>query len=114
MYHPNLQCASKDGLVMECKHWLQSEDGDDESKMCICQDEEESSSSDSELDIEFTPPAGIIHPERFKKKKNVVHTDTQYDPEDFATKKEKGGKGKGKDKKGKGGKGKKEKKGKKK
>ncbi|XP_050315862.1 uncharacterized protein LOC126750331 isoform X2 [Anthonomus grandis grandis] len=56
-----------------------------------------SSSSDSELDIEFTPPAGIIHPERFKKKPNVACCEAQYDPKDFEVAKEKG-KGKGKDK----------------
>nr|CAI5856737.1 unnamed protein product [Callosobruchus analis] len=107
--NPYMDCTPMQFRITKNK---KKEDGDDESKMCTCQDEEETSSSDSELDIEFTPPAGIIHPERFKKKKNVVHTDTQYDPDDFTTKKEKGGKGKGKgkDKKGKGGKGKKGKK----
>lgn len=86
--------------------------GDGEYKTCFCNDVEEKpveeSSSDSELDIEFTPPAGIIRPERLKRKKTVVHTDTQYNPNDY--KQEEGGKkgkGKGKGKKEKGGKGKK-------
>ncbi|KAJ8935447.1 hypothetical protein NQ314_012867 [Rhamnusium bicolor] len=76
----------------------------DDSRLCYCEEEDESSSSDSELDIEFTPPAGIIHPERFKKKQNVIHCDTQYDPKDFEVRKKKSkegkgkGKGKGKDK----------------
>lgn len=67
-----------------------------EYQSCFCGDDNEidvkllsSSSSESELDIEFTPPAGIIHPERFKRKKNVVHCDTQYMATDFATKAQK-------------------------
>lgn len=66
-----------------------------EYKSCFCEDDEivvktsSSSSSESELDIEFTPPAGIIHPERFKRKKNVVHCDTQYNETDFAVKSQK-------------------------
>lgn len=101
------------------------DDGDNnEMKSCYCDEYDwpevsSESSSDSELDIEFTPPAGIIKPERFKRKKNVVHTDTQYNPDDCKPeqiklgKKEDDKKGK-KDKKGKqdkGGKGEKEKKG---
>lgn len=87
-------------------------------KTCYCGQEDdkekpkhvaESTTSDSELDIEFTPPAGIIRPERLKRKKTVVHTDTQYNTGDFQTKDKKGkggkkggkGKGKGKGKKGK-------------
>lgn len=70
-------------------------------RQCICSDDE-SESSDSELDIEFTPPAGVIRPERLRKKKNVVHIDTQYDTKDFTPQppkgKGKGGKGKGKKK----------------
>ena len=50
---------------------------DEECCCCRCSMKSETS-SDSELDIEFTPPAGVIHPERFKKKKTVVHTETQY------------------------------------
>ncbi|XP_076259333.1 uncharacterized protein LOC143195774 isoform X2 [Rhynchophorus ferrugineus] len=75
---------------------------------CACDGEEpieeSSSSSDSELDIEFTPPAGIIHPERFKKKPNVASCEAQYDPKDVAADKsaeKKKGEKKGKDKKGK-------------
>lgn len=76
----------------------------DDSRSCYCDDTE--STSDSELDIEFTPPAGIIRPERLKRKKNVVHTDTQYNKEDFdpnprgASAKGNKGKGKGGGKKG--------------
>ncbi|XP_030763371.1 uncharacterized protein LOC115887951 isoform X1 [Sitophilus oryzae] len=86
-----------------------------EEDYCACDGEasmEESSSSDSELDIEFTPPAGIIHPERFKKRPNVVCCQSQYDPQDCAEEKKekKDKKGKGKDKKGGGKKGKKDKK----
>lgn len=86
--------------------------GGDEYKTCYCNDDEdaknvESSSSDSELDIEFTPPAGIIRPDRLKRKKTVVHTDTQYNPDDYKDNDKKKGKGKGKGKeKGKGKKGK--------
>ncbi|KAH1007871.1 hypothetical protein HUJ04_005051 [Dendroctonus ponderosae] len=86
-----------------------------EEQFCLCDGDapdilNSDASSDSELDIEFTPPAGIIHPERFKKRPNVVCCDAQYDPKDFEVKKKKDdkkAKGKGKDKKGKGGKGKK-------
>ncbi|XP_060536280.1 uncharacterized protein LOC132708157 [Cylas formicarius] len=54
--------------------------------ICCCSDEDmrkSVSSSSSELDIEFTPPAGIIHPERFKKKRDVACAECQYDPFDF-------------------------------
>ncbi|CAH1955441.1 unnamed protein product [Acanthoscelides obtectus] len=95
--NPYMDCTPMQFRITKNKN---KEDGDDDSKMCTCKDDEATSSSASELDIEFTPPAGIIHPDRFKKKKNVVHTDTQYEPDDFATKKEKGGKGGKKDKKG--------------
>lgn len=47
--------------IIFCIHWIIL---DDDEEGCFCDAEEESSSSDSELDIEFTPPAGIIHPER--------------------------------------------------
>ncbi|KAB0792766.1 hypothetical protein PPYR_14725 [Photinus pyralis] len=85
----------------------------DDSRSCYCEDVESTSSSDSELDIEFTPPAGIIRPERLKRKKNVVHTDTQYNTEDFDPK-PKGGAAKGGAGGKKGAKGNKGKKGKKK
>lgn len=93
----------------------QTEDGD-ELKTCYCDEYDwpaSTESSDSELDIEFTPPAGIIRPERLKKKRNVVHTETQYNPDDCKPPKlqvgkkggkEKGGKEKGGKGKGKGGK----------
>ncbi|EFA06328.1 uncharacterized protein LOC659255 [Tribolium castaneum] len=88
----------------------------EEYKSCFCGEGEvgEESSSDSELEIEFTPPAGIIHPERFKRKRNVVHCDTQYLATDFEAKSEKSGKKGKKGKKDKKKKGKKGKKGKKK
>lgn len=78
------------------------------SETCFCGEDEaeNSSSTESELDIEFTPPAGIIHPERFKRKMNVIHCETQYNPQDFEIKKvgkKDDAKGK-KDKKDKGGK----------
>lgn len=88
--------------------------GDGGEDYCTCDEPIESSSSDSELDIEFTPPAGIIHPDKLKRKKNVVHIDTQYSPDDIP-KPDKVQVGKDKNKKGKGGKkGKKDKKKKKK
>lgn len=91
----------------------------EDTKSCFCGDDDVNKvpaapeESDSELDIEFTPPAGIIHPERHRRKRNIVHIDTQYDQNDFlpprlqldAKKSGEGKKGKG-DKKGKGKKGK--------
>lgn len=80
------------------------------SQTCFCDEEDEvkSNSSESELDIEFTPPAGIIHPERFKKKMNVIHCETQYNSQDFdkTGDKKEGNKHKEGKKGGKGGKGK--------
>lgn len=106
--NPYVDCTPMQFKITKNKKPKAIEGEGDEYKTCFCNDEDEKveceeSSSDSELDIEFTPPAGIIRPERLRKKKTVVHTDTQYNPNDF---KAKGGKG-GKEKKGKGGKGKK-------
>ncbi|XP_044264730.1 uncharacterized protein LOC123011389 [Tribolium madens] len=105
-----------DCTPMQFKIVKNKKEGEEGYKSCFCDGEEnEESSSESELEIEFTPPAGIIHPERFKRKRNVVHCDTQYLATDFEVKSEGGKKGKKgkKDKKGKKG-GKKGKKGKKK
>lgn len=54
-------------------------------KTCYCDEDGEiiESSSDSELNIEFTTPAGIINPEKMKQMPNVVHADTQFKEEDF-------------------------------
>ncbi|CAG9837930.1 unnamed protein product [Diabrotica balteata] len=108
---PYMECTPMQFKITKAKK-------DEDSNLCHCDDEPEST-SDSELDIEFTPPAGIIHPERFKKKKNIINCESQYDATDFETKGNKGkgkkdgkkgkgkGKGKGKTKGGKKGKGKK-------
>ncbi|XP_074042075.1 uncharacterized protein isoform X1 [Leptinotarsa decemlineata] len=85
---PYMECTPMQFKITKNKQKPAIE-GETDSKTCCCEEENLSSSSNSELDIEFTPPAGIIHPERFKKKKNVVHCDTQYDPTDFENKKEK-------------------------
>ena len=53
---------------------------------CYCDGDpnlDSNSSSESELNIEFTTPAGIIIPERFKKPPNVVNVDTQFKDADF-------------------------------
>ncbi|KAK9884144.1 hypothetical protein WA026_005095 [Henosepilachna vigintioctopunctata] len=54
---------------------------------CICTDEGEyyksDCSSNSEFEIEVTTPAGIIHPDRPIKKKEVVVKQTQYDRRDI-------------------------------
>ncbi|KAF5297081.1 hypothetical protein FQA39_LY02661 [Lamprigera yunnana] len=55
----------------------------DENQTCFCNEPEPESSSDSELDIEFTPPAGIIRPDKLKRKGNTAHTESQYNEEDF-------------------------------
>lgn len=95
--NPYMECEPMQFKIVKKKE-------EDDEYGCSCADEE---SSDSELDIEFTPPAGVIHPDRLKRKKNVVHIDTQYNLDDIKDNSGKGkkGKGKGKDKKGKGGKG---------
>lgn len=114
--NPYMDCTPLQFKIIKNKDKLgrRPEDGDNEMRSCYCDEYDwpaSSESSDSELDIEFTPPAGIIRPERLKKKKNVVHTDTQYNPDDCKpADKLKLGKGKGGDK-GKGKKDKKEKKG---
>lgn len=53
---------------------------------CLCHMDENvvESSSESELDIQFTPPAGLIYPELFAKKPNVCHVDNQYDTKDLS------------------------------
>ncbi|CAH1163676.1 unnamed protein product [Phaedon cochleariae] len=114
---PYMECTPMQFKITKNKNKPKDDNDEDGSRLCCCEPEDESSSSDSELDIEFTPPAGIIHPERFKKKKNVIHCDTQYNPDDFEVKKDiakgksksqESQKGKGKEKgKGKGKKGKK-------
>lgn len=109
--NPYVDCTPMQFKITKAKKPKKDEDdgeggGGDEYKTCYCHDDDPvppESSSDSELDIEFTPPAGIIRPERLRRKKTVVHTDTQYDPKDI---KKKGKKDKGKGKKGKGKKGK--------
>lgn len=112
--NPYMDCTPLQFKIVKNKDkekMVKGEEGGNDMKTCYCEEYDfpASSSSDSELDIEFTPPAGIIRPERLKKKKNVVHTETQYNPEDCMPDKLKVGKAKdeGKDK----GKGKKEKKG---
>ncbi|XP_023310511.1 uncharacterized protein LOC111691627 [Anoplophora glabripennis] len=96
--NPYMECTPMQFKITKNK----KKKDDDDSRLCYCDegDDESSSSSDSELDIEFTPPAGIIHPERFKKKKNIVHCEAQYDTKDFEPEKPEA-----KGKKGKGGKG---------
>lgn len=115
--NPYMDCTPLQFKIVKNKDKKVKPNDDEESALCCCgvdDDIKSESSSDSELDIEFTPPAGIIRPERLKRKKNVVHTDTQYNPDDCKPDKVKVGKGKKgkKDKKDK--KGKKGKKGKKK
>lgn len=111
--NPYMDCTPMQFKIVKNKEKVKIKEGDDgDYKTCYCgddgdEDEDGESSSDSELDIEFTPPAGLIHPERFRRKKNVVHCDTQYLATDFEKEKPKD------DKKGKKGKGKKDKKGKK-
>lgn len=98
--NPYMECTPLQFKIQKNKP--AGNDGDNDGVLCLC-DEPAESSSDSELDIEFTPPAGIIHPERFKKKPNIVHIETQYDTKDIAEPKSKK-KGKKDKKKGKGGK----------
>ncbi|KAF5280856.1 hypothetical protein FQR65_LT03005 [Abscondita terminalis] len=74
---PYMDCSP-----LQFKITKNKDESKDDSRMCFC-DEEQESSSDSELDIEFTPPAGIIRPERFKKQKDMTNADTQYDVGDF-------------------------------
>ncbi|KAJ8926012.1 hypothetical protein NQ315_009867 [Exocentrus adspersus] len=95
--NPYMECTPMQFKITKNKRKKEDEGGEGDSKLCYCEGED-SSSSDSELDIEFTPPAGIIHPERFKRKKNIVHCEVQYDTKDFTPESPKG---KGKDKKGK-------------
>lgn len=117
--NPYMDCTPMQFKITKNKPPIQVTPGGEGEDSCMCSCDE-SSSSDSELDIEFTPPAGIIHPDKLKRKKNVVHTDTQYCVEDLpietivlpGKKKDKKGKGK-KGKGGKGGKGGKSGKGKK-
>ncbi|KAL3285597.1 hypothetical protein HHI36_000126 [Cryptolaemus montrouzieri] len=65
---------------------------------CVCTDEGElykyDSSSNDELDIEFTTPAGIIHPDRPVLRRNVKTKQTQYNIKDIpaVTEKDKGNK----------------------
>ncbi|KAL1514070.1 hypothetical protein ABEB36_003392 [Hypothenemus hampei] len=106
---PYMNCTPMTFKITSNKNKIQND-------YCYCDGEEalegdkSSSSSESELDIEFTPPAGVIHPERFKKRPNVVCCQAQYDPQDFQVpKKGKDKKGKDKKEKGKKRKGKKEK-----
>lgn len=106
--NPYMDCTPLQFKIIKNKE--KKKEGQDD-RDCACDDDEEtksqmsSSSSDSELDIEFTPPAGIIRPERLRRKKNVVHIDTQYNPDDCqpekiqVKKKDAGKKGKGKGKK---------------
>lgn len=110
--NPYMDCTPLQFKIIKNKDKKKETDGNE----CCCDGDEDevkssvsTSSSDSELDIEFTPPAGIIRPERLRRKKNVVHIDTQYNPDDckpeqikIAKKEPKGKKDKGK--KGKGGK----------
>ncbi|KAI4469109.1 l-asparaginase [Holotrichia oblita] len=114
--NPYMDCTPMQFKITKNKPQNSIREGGENS--CTCDDDESiTSSSDSELDIEFTPPAGIIHPDKLRKKKNVVHMDTQYSLDDIPKpetikldKEKKGGKKGGKkDKKG----GKKGKKGKK-
>ncbi|RZC31919.1 Asparaginase domain containing protein [Asbolus verrucosus] len=87
---PYMDCTPMQFKIVKNKEKITEENN--ECRTCFCGDDQviESSSSDSELDIEFTPPAGIIHPERFKKKRNVVHWGTQYLASDFEKKEGKG------------------------
>ncbi|GJQ78372.1 hypothetical protein Trydic_g22198 [Trypoxylus dichotomus] len=109
---PYMDCTPMQFKITKNKPPMQIRQGELGEDSCTC-DESDATSSNSELDIEFTPPAGIIHPDKLKKKKNVVHIDTQYclddlpKPEFIKLEKPEGNgkpKNKGKDKKGKKGK----------
>lgn len=54
---------------------------------CYCDEDlkllDNSSSSESEFNLEFTTPAGIIVPGGMRKLPNVVHTNTQFHTEDW-------------------------------
>lgn len=63
--NPYMECTPLQFKIIKNK--LAGNDGDNDGVMCLCDEEDKLSSSDSELDIEFTPPAGLIHPERFKR-----------------------------------------------
>lgn len=89
--NPYMDCTPMEFKIVKKKDPLSEDPG-----ACTC----DVSTSDSSLELEFTPPAGIIHPWKLKKKKGVVHTITQYDPKDFAPKAAKGKKGKKGGKKG--------------
>ncbi|KAK9884146.1 hypothetical protein WA026_005097 [Henosepilachna vigintioctopunctata] len=81
--NPYMECTPMQFKIIKNKEH-------NEFKSCICNDQgilyEPSSSSDSELDLEFTPPAGVIRPERFLKPRDVIHIDTQYNAKDYAEK----------------------------
>lgn len=87
--NPYMDCTPLQFKIVKNKDkekFKRGEEGDTEMKSCYCEGYDwpaSTESSDSELDIEFTPPAGIIRPERFKRKKNVVHIETQCNPDEF-------------------------------
>lgn len=108
--NPYMECTPLQFKIVKNKD-KEKKKAPEDGENCTCNGEGDadevesvSSSSDSELDIEFTPPAGIIRPERLKRKKNVVHTDTQYNPDDCKPEKIQVGKKGGKDTKDKKGK----------
>lgn len=74
--YPYLDCTP-----MQFKVTPSRKTTDDPNRECFC-DEEDEKSSESELDIEFTTPAGLIDPEKLRRK-HVIHTDTQYLVSDF-------------------------------
>lgn len=54
--------------------------GENTCDCCTC--EEDENSENDELNIDFSPPMGVIEMERMKKQPNVVHFWTQYDEAD--------------------------------
>lgn len=110
--YPYLDCSPLEFKISKKKQ-------DDEFKKCLCSGDDPdgtfvSQDESSELDIEFTPPAGIVRPEYMSKRKHICHTESQYDKKDLpkseSNLKEKGGKkGKKSQKSKKGKKGKKKK-----
>lgn len=56
---------------------------DNDECMCHIDEDAQESSTESELDLEFTTPAGLIYPEYFVKKPNVHHVYNQYNEKDY-------------------------------
>lgn len=79
------QCPLQNKDEIECMGEDEDLFYDNFYKTCYCDEDGEiiESSSDSELNIEFTTPAGIINPEKMKQIPNVVHADTQFKEDDL-------------------------------